>query len=302
MILVASPSKPLACNTKGAPKRATILQDYHSEINNIYAALEHSNNVDPPSDWSPKNLYEFVTRVINGTLKNPVKDTEDIFNHGCDRWLAFFWSCVNPPNLFYKPSLQATWIRNSILQVLRDVPSVSIGNISPNFVYEHPSITSLAKYVCDVVSDLSAAPSHSADALKTMLARYTKPFPKHVPGSPSTGKDVVLVTGTTGALGSAVLAKLASSTAVGKIFAFNRPSRQSGIMERQKRALRSRGYDENISVLSKVTLVEGDLSAASLGVDAALEAEVNPETFGTTTSLMFRRADTEDDNAHNTRR
>lgn len=123
-----------------------------------------------------------------------------------------------------------------------------------------------------------------------------------MPGSPSTGKDVVLVTGTTGALGSAVLAKLASSTAVGKIFAFNRPSRQSGIMERQKRALRSRGYDENISVLSKVTLVEGDLSAASLGVDAALEAEVNPETFCTTTSLMFRRADTEDDNAHNTRR
>jgi Male sterility protein len=172
------------------------------------------------------------------------------------------------------------WIRNAIFHALRNTSPGSVAKISTNLVYEHPTIASLAQYASSVVQ---AAPNateerespRSSEELEVLLARYTTSFPKHVPSLSTAKIDVVLVTGTTGALGSAVLAKLVSSESVGKIFAYNRPSLgRADILERQKEALRTRGYDETIATSGKVTLVEGELTATGLGIDFALEEEV----------------------------
>lgn len=87
-------------------------------------------------------------------------------------------------------------------------------------------------------------------------------------------RDIVLVTGTTGALGSAILAKLVASDNVGRIYALNRKSKQGiCLLERQKQALSSRGYDPNIVLSPKVVLVEGDFMRSGLEISHVLKEE-----------------------------
>jgi hypothetical protein len=175
-------------------------------------------------------------------------------------------------------SMQATWIRNSIMHALRKTPKVSVNDVSSNVVYEHPNIGSLARYVFATVNGDAAAASETtrkAEDIVAFLARYTSDFAQHVPSSPVSEHEVVLVTGTTGALGSALLARLVGTESIAKVYAFNRPSRQSkGILHRQREALESRGYDPEIAASPKVVMVEGDITRTGLGVDAALEDEV----------------------------
>lgn len=90
------------------------------------------------------------------------------------------------------------------------------------------------------------------------------------------GYDVILITGTTGALGSAALAKLVASKSVGKIYAVNRRSKQGvAMIKRQEQAFMSRGYDPGIAKSHKVVLIEGDLTRDGLQVATSLREEVS---------------------------
>jgi Male sterility protein len=171
------------------------------------------------------------------------------------------------------------WIRNAIFHALRSTYPASVTRVSTNLVYEYPSVVSLAQYVSTVAQakpdTVNLQAPRDPGGLEVLLAHYTSSFPQHVPSLPAADKDVVLVTGTTGALGSAILVKLVSSESVGKIFAYNRPSRGTiEILQRQKEALKARGYDEEIAASPKVVLLEGELTATGLGVDLAREEEV----------------------------
>lgn len=85
MILVASPSKAFVFTPKGTPRRAKIIADYEREIEGVYDALEEMSEYEAPSDWSSENTLRFVTTVVEGVLKHAVKESEDIFESGCDR-------------------------------------------------------------------------------------------------------------------------------------------------------------------------------------------------------------------------
>lgn len=85
MILVANPAKPFSFTPKGTPRRAHIIADYESEIEGIYSAVEEQSQFEPPSEWSPESSLTFVSTVVNSVLKRTTKESEDIFEGGCDR-------------------------------------------------------------------------------------------------------------------------------------------------------------------------------------------------------------------------
>lgn len=87
------------------------------------------------------------------------------------------------------------------------------------------------------------------------------------------GKDVVLVTGTTGNLGCDLLESLLGDDDVGLVYAVNR--RGSQALERQKAAFRAREMDEELLSSPRFRLVEGDLMAPGLGLDSILLEEVS---------------------------
>lgn len=88
MILIASPAKPFSFTPKGTPRRAHIITDYESEIEAIYKAVDEQSQFEPPSEWTEESSLTFVSTVVNSVLERTTKESEDIFEGGCDRLVS----------------------------------------------------------------------------------------------------------------------------------------------------------------------------------------------------------------------
>ncbi len=108
------------------------------------------------------------------------------------------------------------------------------------------------------------------------LKKYSVNFPSYVSaGVPTAGNEVVvLLTGTTGGLGSALLVKLIESPGVSRVYALNRKS-GSNILLRQKEAFAMRALDASVLTSTKLVLLEGDFVDAKLGLDEPRYNEVS---------------------------
>ena len=110
--------------------------------------------------------------------------------------------------------------------------------------------------------------------MKHLVDKYTRNFPVGKPagGAPLQG-DTILVTGTTGAIGSNTLAELHKSPNVTRVIALVRKSTRP-ISVRQRKALEDRGLDPSIVDSSKITLLEGDPGLPSFGLDDSVLLEL----------------------------
>ncbi|KAF4618234.1 hypothetical protein D9613_011556 [Agrocybe pediades] len=268
MILVTKPSKPFQYTAKNTPRRQAMINAYDEEIQAAYDAVSDSSQseISPPTEWDLLGTHNFVRSVVNRVLPHNVDDTVDIFQHGCD-------------------SLQATWIRNTLLRALRDSAQIDTRSLVDNFVYEHPTISSLSSFVNQLATggaqQRDGDPSSRKGAMLAMLEKYkyqassTTPHP-NAQGSQILG-DVVLVTGTTGGLGSYLLAELILNPAVSRVYAVNRVGSGSrgALSERQLKSLVDRGLDGNSILRSeKLVLVEANLALAQFGIADELYTEM----------------------------
>ncbi|KAF8576738.1 acetyl-CoA synthetase-like protein [Ramaria rubella] len=270
MILVTHPRKPMELTAKLGPRRAFVLEMYKNEIEAAYSALEsHSNlGIAPPSEWTlpqPEVLY-FVRKTVYTVMarEKSVNDDDDIFQRGAD-------------------SLQATYIRNALLQAVRGKRKESVGQVSQSFVYDNPTITQLTNQLLDIVQSDPGMCSHDdkshLENIRKLISEFSCDFPAHRPStvqSSNSSGEVVLLTGTTGGLGSQLLAHAVSSPSVKRVYALNRPATPGhvSLCQRQRDALTQRGLDANIPDHPKVTLVECDLAADYLGIPNALYDEI----------------------------
>ena len=180
-------------------------------------------------------------------------------------------------------SLQATYIRNTLLRAVRESAKVDTRHVPEHFVYDNPMIAQLASFISSIAlgTDCPDDGSHSAaariEAMRAMVAKYTSDFPTHK-ADPSVKRpkgDVVLVTGTTGSLGSHLLSQLAASEEVERVYALNRPSRDKlPLRERQRLALVDRGLDASVLESDKVVLLEGELTKPHFGIKEKVYEEL----------------------------
>ncbi|KAH7912698.1 hypothetical protein BJ138DRAFT_1083028 [Hygrophoropsis aurantiaca] len=256
MIIVSKPSKPFTYTAKNTPRRQAIIADYEDEINALYNAVEEStqSGITPPLHWDQQSTCAFVRKAVSSVMGRTISDDDDIFQQGCD-------------------SLQATWIRNSILRAVQESTQANIREINGNFVFQYPSIAHLSCFVLGVVhgshSHHDTTLAQRVAAMEAMVERYSQDFPLHQSANiplDFTGA-VVLVTGTTGALGCYLLAQLVSSPTVTRVYALNRRSVNGiSLQARQKECLLDRGVDVAIIASKKVTLLEGDPSFEQFGL------------------------------------
>ncbi len=186
---------------------------------------------------------------------------------------------INNPPLC---SLQSTYIRNAVLYGLRESKPEAVKLVSASFVYEHPTIERMATFLSKAVADPNSARgvdlATRGRELQALVDKYTEGFPSRfqVNGfahTPVYG-NVYLLTGTTGGLGSNMLAHLRREPAVKRIYAFNRPSNSSSSEERQLTAFKQRGLDTSLLSSEKIVYVEGDLSVSGFALDDKLYEEV----------------------------
>lgn len=85
---------------------------------------------------------------------------------------------------------------------------------------------------------------------------------------------VVLVTGTTGGLGSFLLAQLLENPAVERVYALNRPSAFASIAERQRSAFVDKALPVNLLSSEKLVYIETDASQENCGLTSSIYVEV----------------------------
>jgi len=272
MILVFSPKKPFILTAKLTARRQAIIAEYEPEIDALYDAVDETAQTFKyfPKEWTEQSSLEFARNPIANVLKVPVKDDDDIFQRSCDRsGPSVFDSCPNRQLMCMQSiSLQATWIRNSILNALRTTTKLNARDIPGNFVYRNASVSALGKFIHDLTSTgVSRKIDNTVKEMTDLVTKYTKDFPAHRPAGDATSQGlVVLVTGTTGAIGSNALAELYKSPNVAGIIVLARRS-ITPIYVRQKKALEDRGLDSGIVDSPKINLLEGDPDLPGFGLE-----------------------------------
>lgn len=111
------------------------------------------------------------------------------------------------------------------------------------------------------------------DDVLEMMAQYSKEFAPHAGTDPLPSHDIVLVTGTTGTIGSNVFAQLITDPKVGKVYGLNREG-STPLDARQRIALKDRGLDPSVVDSPKVVLLEGTLSRPKLDLPDDLYEEL----------------------------
>lgn len=108
-----------------------------------------------------------------------------------------------------------------------------------------------------------------------MVTTYCANFPTHAPSVEAPAKDTVLVTGTTGSLGCALLSKLLETPEVQHIYALNRIGEDGrDLVQRQQDRLHEWGFNPEIVYDKKITLLEVDMSVTRLGLEDDLYEKV----------------------------
>ena len=183
-------------------------------------------------------------------------------------------------------SLQATWIRNALNKAIKHSSAANVRDIPGSIVYDKPTIESLAAFVA-LLTTKQAPPASSTDAkdkvslMQTMVQKYASGFPVHKPSAPVPTQDVVLLTGGTGGLGASVLAHLARSPEVARVYALGRKG-DSSLEQRQRKVFVDRGYDPALLDGAKVQVLEADLSKPDFGLE--------PETFAKVITTIHRHS------------
>jgi hypothetical protein len=163
-------------------------------------------------------------------------------------------------------------------------------NNPPNFVYMYPTPHALVDALIQVGShhpdrDVELMGETPISMLESLLSKYTsrpllkEPEIKHPLATNSDldiSNDVVLLTGSTGALGCAMLSILAYDSTVRKVYAINRTHKGQGdLKERQAKALHERGMDTSILQDPRIVLIEADISVDRLGLSDILYTQVS---------------------------
>ena len=158
--------------------------------------------------------------------------------------------------------------------------------LADDFVYQRPTIYAMASFLYELVTGTNTdlepgdrdVTTARAAAMRAMVAKYTKsevidinPGRNDDLGGMTVDGEVVLVTGTTGALGCYLLAELVRRPEIRIVYAINRVrpggnDHTKSLAERQKKALYERGLDSKIIHSEKVVLLEADLSLLRFGL------------------------------------
>lgn len=163
-----------------------------------------------------------------------------------------------------------------------DAVRTSAMNVTQYILYEFPTLVQLSKVLSDMVRAPDAVQvgesQDRANAIENLVADYTKGI--NVRSSPAITfipeDAVVLITGSTGSIGSFLLADLLISPLVRRVYALNRISGNESSRLRQEAAFKDRGLDVSLLQSSKCKFLETDMSQDKLGLSSTDYQEVHP--------------------------
>ncbi|KAF8758798.1 Sarcoplasmic/endoplasmic reticulum calcium ATPase 3 [Rhizoctonia solani] len=266
-IIFSETSRPLPRTPKGNVARAAALKLYANDITRMYAQLGQGSSLTSlgaPASWDDVEGVQFwLTRCVTHLLGRQLDPYDDLFQQGFDR----------------VASLTATLLSGVLRRALSLPPSIEphivAEKVTQQSIFNHPSILQLATYLVQLTNNsTSCSPSApETSTMQTMIARYTQNMKvrHNDPDWPLTGSEPiesVVITGTTGSLGSHILAQLLTNERVKRVWAINRPRRDSGVpvIERQRISFEDKALPIVLLSHPKLTFLECNLNENQLGL------------------------------------
>ncbi|KAI0542448.1 hypothetical protein GGR58DRAFT_250457 [Xylaria digitata] len=238
-MMLTVPGKPFLRTDKGTVKRPAMLRSYEKEIDEFYEHLEAEEAKALSGDMDTSSAHAIANslrNIINVLLKKELNDDDNLFTAGFDSLLVF-----------------------QILGTLRTAAErakIEV-TLAPTLIYGNPTLEKLSQAFYNALySDATGEDPEKATykLAEDMIAKYTRDLP--VDG------DTVIVTGTTGSLGTYLLNTLVKNPAVRRIYCFNR---SADAEDRQRVGFKTKGLTE-IWPAKKVQFLTADLSKPDFGL------------------------------------
>lgn len=118
------------------------------------------------------------------------------------------------------------------------------------------------------------------EAMEAMLLRYTADFPEHQTNQSTARGEVILLTGSTGALGRHILYSLLELPEVSLVYALNREDPQNqnlSVRERHLAVFADSGLDVQVLHSPKLRFLVGDLELSNLGLAEPILQEIRQD-------------------------
>ncbi|KAL4807921.1 hypothetical protein BDV18DRAFT_168140 [Aspergillus unguis] len=219
---LATRQKPFKTTPKGTTQRKAVNKDYEAEIDALYAAAEAESTAPPlPKTIDIDSLTAYVRPLVFSLVgHNDINDTDDLYSAGVD-------------------SLQTMQLARTLGSAVSSRQPQAQG-ITAQDIYGNPSISRLAELLLGVLTGKATTSVSRVDRINGMVAKYTDSLPARQQQNHTREQgQTVILTGSTGSLGTYLLSVLVSSSNVKKVYCFNR----SDAASRQIASFEEKGLD-----------------------------------------------------------
>ncbi|KAF2636075.1 acetyl-CoA synthetase-like protein [Massarina eburnea CBS 473.64] len=255
-IAIANPQKPFVRASKGSIIRSQTVALFKDEIEALYADEGYSS--DPTQDTDDDaalttQIHAVFTRALP-TFHEGTADDTDIFSLGVD-------------------SLDVLSLSNALNKSLRGA------NITAPTIYNNPTVKKLAEALSQNLANTSGQPSSPLpreEKLDAMVRKYTKDLIRQrraTPASQPPSKHTVVLTGSTGSLGSHILEQLLTNPDIEKVYCMNR---SSDAESRQKASFTT--HHDPTTDFTKAAFLTTDFSSTHFGLPTAIYSSLLEST------------------------
>ena len=233
---------------KGTVIRAAFYRDFQDLIDQAYHEGAPSGTTILEDDELVAYLRAQLLEVTSLPAKVAIKADTDIFSLGVD-------------------SLHSIRLRSIILKTL----DVGGHQLPQNFAFDFPTLRAMADEITRLRRGTSKVEKLDIEQrMNALIERYGQ-FEQHVPVDRwHPAGETMVVTGATGSLGAHIVARLASSDSVGKVYCLVRAPSVQSARKRVRASLQERFVYHTLSseARRKITALPSTLSDTKLGLES----------------------------------
>lgn len=249
-LVVLGPGESLPRSDKGSLLRKEAYRQYEKKIIHVYNDTSVDEDLETISTPKTDRLEDSLGAMIRSELQisQSLGPDEDFFEWG-----------VN--------SLQVVRIQRGIISIVKESQGLlSKSKITADFVYRHPTINKLC-------AALKKNASPTIDKENDLVDEYVSRF--SLPGQGN--RHTVLLTGSSGSLGSYLLSHLVSLPQVAEVVCFIRSSSDyntetASLVEHTIEAAEKKGAAIPSVLRTKVAVIKGDPSAPRFALPTSIYA------------------------------
>ncbi|KAI1298346.1 hypothetical protein F5Y03DRAFT_269448 [Xylaria venustula] len=261
LILFTTDSKPFLRASKGTIQRVLTIRDYAEAIDQLYAVAEESlliSGLPSLDSTDSQSIIPLLRTIFSQTLHDTdafIDPNDDLFLYGLDSL------SISVAIARLKASLRTHGISDEKLQPIKS-----------QLIYKGPTLERMAAAISNILADTGITKETDALAnqkvLDQILETYEQKLQTDINGDPknfhgTAEEHTVILTGSTGSVGSYILGSLLNRKDVKRIFCLNRGVEAS---KKQVASFKARGLPGLDSNDGRVVYLRAAMHEPNLGL------------------------------------